>query len=507
MPQILSGTLLTVLSVGLYILSFPKFSLWLILIALLPFLIALKHSSCWTSIFYGVLFGILYTCGMGYWLIYALRHHYGQSWVTSLLFIFVCVVLPYGFLSALFAVTYRFFYHSGIWFHGLVVPSLWIIVDYLKECLPFMIPWASIGYGLLPWETLVQIADIGGLYGLSFLVVLINSMLVYLMEQKSKTGLLIILMALGVPFIYGTIRVQQIPKQIELKSDFNAVLVQGNFSLKDRWSGMGFYHRIKTYLDLSQCLPDNEHKDCIIVWPETVLNSLAKLDPLFFKNLQQALKPNHFLIAGGLRQQLKEVYNCAYLLSKTELKWYDKHILLPYAENTPRGIGLGSFYEAPEKFSPGFSPATVDLIGIRMSLSICLEMLYGNYIRQSILKGGQILVNISNDAWFGKTSMPVIHLNASRLRAVENRRFVLRSSNSGISAIISPLGRIVKQSQLFTREKISGTVVLLDHKSFYTRWGDWIIFLALAVLLIKIISKKIKNGNLKPSTDRGVINA
>ncbi len=183
--------------------------------------------------------------------------------------------------------------------------------------------------------------------------------------------------------------------------------------------------------------------------------------------------------------------NSAYLISGSGvLTRYDKNILLPYAETSLMIDWLGRYYTAPSEFFPGRTPPFIDTPHGGAGISICFEILYPYYIARSAARGADFLVNLSNDGWFGDTAMPRMHLNAARMRAIENRRFLLRAANNGISAIIGPDGRVRAQTKLFHRQRIEGSFDYLNIATPYTRFGDWLIVfsaLALGAALLRII--------------------
>jgi apolipoprotein N-acyltransferase len=234
----------------------------------------------------------------------------------------------------------------------------------------------------------------------------------------------------------------------------------------------------------------------VIVWPETTLNSSSKLNDAFFVEIMRHIGENTLLISGGLKTDpvTREVFNSAYFISGSgRLLRYDKQLLLPYSETSPLIDLLDAYYSAPSEFTAGRTPLCIKAPEGNVGASICFEILYPGFIRQSVKQGAQYLVNISNDSWFGDSPMPYIHLNAARLRAAENRRFLLRTSNSGISAVISPTGKIISQSRLFTKERVDGDFVKLDQLSFYAKHGNLVLFGAIIILLIGLFQMIIKN--------------
>ena len=172
--------------------------------------------------------------------------------------------------------------------------------------------------------------------------------------------------------------------------------------------------------------------------------------------------------------------------------FYDKNILLPYAELAPFGPVLGSFYTAPTGFLGGDTPPAARTGAGTIGLSICFESVYPWHVRRSVASGALCLVNISNEGWFGRSSEPPLHLRQASVRAIENRRFMARASNNGYSAIMAPTGEIESVSGLFTRQCVTGEILMLESKTIYTMLGDWILYVAAAVLLVLLVAALLK---------------
>ena len=494
---------LIIVSAMLYRFAFPVSGLWyLSFIALVPFFYALDSANnhCQRS-FFGSLWAAVILTTMGHWLFIALCQHYGLAWWKAVLFFIICLLLPLAVIYGFFSLAYSFFKRDGVFFYAAVIPALWVAAEFLKELIPVLIPWGNIAYAVLPFQSFVQVADVTGVYGLTYLVVMVNGLFLVLIKAVRSKSIawqrivIAVCLAVGVfggTILYGQFRSESIRTLADESRPVAATLVQGNFSLEDRWSGMGFYHRVQTYLEMSR-EEDGADAAQIIVWPETMLNSSARLDDEFFKSLMRAIGPDALLVSGGLKSVPEGgAYNSAYFVSgKGRLQRYDKHLLLPYAETAPLIDWLGRFYTAPDEFVKGRSPICFDTFMGKIAASICFETLYPDYIRQSVRQGAEVLVNISNDAWFGDSAMPYMHLDGARMRAIENRRYVLRASNSGISAIIAPDGRIAKQSRLFEKARIIGSCRFMDHKTIYTRCGNWVLYVAAAILFLACLRQII----------------
>jgi apolipoprotein N-acyltransferase len=507
-----------VISAIAYCLSLPLAGLWwLAFLALVPFFLCLTRCKTPLQAFLrGFLFGGLFFAGLGHWLYTTLVNEYEKPAAVAAAFLLGCGILPHALLFGAFALCLYLLApkRAGIFFYLLAAPCLWVVFEYSREVLPFFLPWGSMGYALAQSKIFSQSADIWGLYGLSFLAAAVNGAATLLAvrffeakaAQKSRgekraawprgfikenrAVIAALAAALLLPGLYGIYRPFQINRQVQDAQDagrsFCAVIVQASFSQKERWSGMGFYSRVKTHLDMSQC--DDGCRQCIVVWPETVLNSTPELTGDFFREIIRLIGPDRLLITGGLRldPQGGQVFNSAYFLPGIgQARAYDKNILLPWAENAPFDV-LGTYYNAPASFLPGKTSACVETPFGAIGVSICFESIYPRFVAKSLDCGAGLLVNISNDTWFGDSAMPFVHLLASQLRAVENRRMVLRASNSGISAVITPLGEIAAKTSLFEKTSLKQEVVMLHNKTVYQRLGDWICLFALLVLLVAL---------------------
>jgi apolipoprotein N-acyltransferase len=514
---------LIIVSSVLYILAFPYCSISILsFISVIPFFIVIEKSNKWkTTFFAGLMYGVLIGAGLSYWLYPALHYQYGISGVFSILFVLFFGYLPFGLLFAFFAVAYKYLYRNSLIFYICIVPSLWIVIEYLRELVPIMVPWGAIGYSVVNLKYFVQISDIIGVYGVSFLIVLINSTLTYVFlsinidentrvnRQKQIMGdinitfikkniipILLLVIIITFPQIYGYFSIrkwERIDNAISEDAIYRVSIIQGNFGNTQRWRSEASLGRLDTYISLS--FIEEAHKaergNRIIIWPETVLNEPTMVSREHFARLMIISGRDALLISGGTRRSyFRGMYNTAYFISgKGNVKWYDKNILLPFSEAHPIGLDLlGKFYEAPNEFLVGKTFPMIRTDFGKIGVSICFETIYPWFIRTSVHKGSEFLVNISNDSWFGNSSEPYQHLGISVFRAIENRRYMLRASNSGISAIISPTGQIFSRTELFERTGIDGHVKKLRIESFYTQHGDWILYAAIIFLVVRVVA-------------------
>ncbi|MBU2487750.1 MAG: apolipoprotein N-acyltransferase, partial [Proteobacteria bacterium] len=383
--------LLTLVSALLVLLSFPKAGLWpLAFVGLVPLFMALARTrSPWRAFGLGFFFGSLLVAGMGHWLFYAITVEYEKPLWTALLFVPLLVGLPYALLYGLFGAAFRALRRPGLLFAVLTVPALWTLMEYAKEAVGLLAPWGILGTAVVPFPLFLQTADLWGMYGLSFVLALVNGVLFQVLEKRRGGARLAVmkaeaaLLALAVlgPVLYGAVALARYAPDGE---ELSAVAVQGNFSQRERWSGMSITNRVARYLSQSGC--PEPGAGCVVVWPETVLNSPAAVNDRMFSSIMAALPENTLLIAGGLREDRKgNTWNSAYFASGDgTLAWYDKHILLPYGEKDGIFDFMGDFYTAPARFTAGVSPRAVDTFLGPVGAGICLEILYPDHVRRSV---------------------------------------------------------------------------------------------------------------------------
>jgi apolipoprotein N-acyltransferase len=328
-------------------------------------------------------------------------------------------------------------------------------------------------------------ADITGVYGLSFTILLANITLYTVIHQWSKKTFpllevtITVLILLGF-LIYGYTKMRNVDRQILQSPSLKIGLVQGNIDQSIKWDESFQKETIKIYERLSFKVA--EGKPDLIIWPETAtpffFQEATEYQPIVL-NIPQ--KTNAFLLFGSpsykrVGEKVNQ-YNSAYLAAPHGkiIGRYDKLHLVPFGEYVPLEnllFFIGSLGEGIGNFKPGQEVFNFSLPQGKFGVLICFEIIFPDLCRRLVKRGADFLVTITNDAWFGKTSAPYQHLSLATFRAIENRVFIARVANTGISAFIDPKGKITKQGGIFTEEAMTGTIRLLKGKTFYTLYGD-----------------------------------
>jgi len=289
----------------------------------------------------------------------------------------------------------------------------------------------------------------------------------------------------------------QFVKPPALTGDHGVTLVQSNIPiLDDPWS-LDFLQQTLSELRAFSTRPPQSPPGTpgLIIWPESPA-------PFFVTDLhlrgtlgEVARSTDSYIVAGSMGiehagdpARQPDIYNSASLIAPTGawIQRYDKIHLVPFGEYVPfekliffaqkltREIGT---------FGRGTQRNPLEEDGARLGTFICYESVFPNEVRQFALHGATVFVNISNDGWYGPTGAPRQHLNMARMRAVENNRWLLRDTNSGITAVIDPVGRIVAEAPRNQRTALQAAYSLIEGTTFYTRHGDWFPFLCAIITL------------------------
>jgi len=292
-------------------------------------------------------------------------------------------------------------------------------------------------------------------------------------------------------------------------------LVQGNIEQVKKWDRRYAREVMQTYADLTE--EASKDRPALIIWPETATPGAISQDfRLHMEVINIAKKAGTYLLLGSAQHQKfaeKEKKRFKYLNSAFLIdpqpklgknQRYDKIRLFPFGEYLPfKDIIPWSYLNVPNisDYAPGKEFTVFEIPGFRFGVIICWESVFPELVREFVRNGAQFMVNITNEAWFGKTAAPYQLLSMSVFRAVENRVFVVRCANTGISCIIDPYGRIVdrikneKGQDVFIRGVMSGWIIPLDSNTIYTRYGDifvWLAFFGTVVFLVVALFKKRK---------------
>jgi apolipoprotein N-acyltransferase len=488
---------LAVISGLLLFLSFPKYGFgsmaWL---ALVPLFFAIKKStSAKHALVLGFISGIVGYVGIFYWITYVVVN-YGYLPLYLGIIIMLLLVCYLSIYIALFAVGIYFL--RGKNYFCLAAPALWVCLEYLKSYLFTGFPWENLGYSQYLNAYFIQFADVFGVFGLSFIIAAVNAVIFTLLVKRTKgafVSALALFLVLSIVYIYGYFRIENVRKSMNDAPGMEVSLIQGNIDQSIKWDALSQSKILNTYLDLSA--QNSPQTGGLIVWPETALPFNYQQDSFMrdqVNNLPKE-KKSWFLFGAVtyIRHDNETVFlNSAYLLSPDGViaDRYDKVHLVPYGEYVPmRNIfpfinkltaGIGDF-----SIGDGYKPL---LMGDKnIGVMICYEGILPRAAKIYKNQSADLLVNVTNDAWFGPTSAPYQHFSMSLFRAIETRLYLVRAANTGISGIVDPTGKIVSKTDIFETDALRGDVKFINVETFYTRHGDVFVVVCFIISAFFII--------------------
>ncbi len=512
-------TFWALLSGVLLFLSFPKFGTGILAwIAFIPLLHALRAKTPYQGFLTGFLSGLTANIGIIYWIAYVVVH-YGYLPLPVGIAVMLLLSAYLALYVALFAAGVVYFHARGV-SPVLAAPLLWTTLEYAKSHLLTGFPWENLGYSQYLYRPLIQAADITGVFGLSFAIVFVNVVIFDVFhflhsrrERKRRlrritseviAGCLVLLILVG----YGIFRIRDVEKSLDQAPQMSVSLIQGNIDQSVKWRPDFQQETIRIYNGLTRQAAPSEGG--LIVWPETAT-------PFFFQDQNEMHREvvslprltGNWLLFGSPRYERDGIdlafLNSAFLLSPDGriAGKYDKVHLVPYGEYVPLRrffpfikklvAGIGDF-----RGGPGYEPLSMQVGDLprKLGVMICYEGILPEAGRAYRQGGAGLLVNITNDAWFGNTSAPYQHLSMTVFRSVENRLYLVRAANTGISAIIDPTGRIEARSTLLEKATITGTVGFMDRNTFYSTYGDVFVYgCILGVILIFTVTNKKRSRN------------
>ncbi len=476
--------------------------------ALVPLLFVVEGSTPRAAFGYGFLSGVVRFAGVLYWLVQTMAL-YGNLPVSISTLIYLLLVITCGLFDAVFAMGVARLRKEGMNM-VLFTPCLWVSLEWIRSVFMTGFPWASLGYSQYLFHPLIQIADITGMYGVSFLVVMGNAVIAEVLISKWGTEprrlpvleISVTLILLAVSLGYGFWRIQAVEEKMSMcTTPLQVGLIQGNIRQDEKWTGEYQQKTIDIYQELSRQAASGGAE--IIVWPETAAPFFFELerDKKYADQIRDLAGELELPFCfGSLAYEVAEhgrfdFLNRAYLLSPegSLLGKYDKIHLVPFGEYVPYQFVFGFVHkmvQAAGNFYPGenFSLLTFPRNGeeVKIGSLICYELIFPDLSRKFIKKGANLLVTITNDAWFGRTSAPYQHFSMGVFRSIENRVWLVRAANTGISGVIDPLGRIRSTTEIFTRKFLVESVCPGSFKTFYTFYGDVFLWGCVGISLLGI---------------------
>ena len=518
------------LSACLYTLAAPPYewagAAWF---ALTPFFLVLQEKTFLKAFIVGLPYGILFCTGIAYWVYFAISTYFPVSAPIALLLTLLSYSLFIGVYTGLAAAFASLFMRgSKRWLRGLGVPAAWVCGEFARSMLFSGFSWGLLGYTQYRHLALIQISDVVGVYGISFLLAFSSYVMAEAIESfrisgftpsvphllsrglssprfpwPALTGLVI-----GIAGIlsYGALRLST--ASVPLKTPpLKLALIRGDVLGDQRWQRIHYARTLLQYAAVSQRSIENEHPD-LVVWPEFAVGFYPDKEPPLRAQLSRLTQRlASLLLLGAPRAETinnpTQFYNSAYLLAPDGalLNVYDKIRLLPFAESWPASLPplLPNAPESPTDFTAGKRSTIFSLSKSTFGVLICYEVTYPHLARRSVQGGAGFLINLSNESWLGGKAASAQHLSMAIFRAVENRRYVARATTNGISGFIDSFGRVNQLSE-DKEGGLVGTVSPQQDLTLYSRYGDWFVYACIGFVLFAGLQTRFRTAVMTSTT-------
>ena len=434
------------------------------------------------TIKYSLLWGFIYHLSFMYWLS-------GNVGIDNMILKYFTMILVALFLSLNFILINTLFIffkkHCSKYYSIYMLPLIFVSVEYMRSFGLYGFTWNSLSYSQTEYITPSQIIEYTGIYGLTFWIVLVNVIIYDLLKHYSKIKLSCLTLTFIIPWILGYVIKQNIP---EPNSFINTKIIQPNISLENK--RLDINQSLNKLISLST-LSKVDSTD-IIIWPESSISSRFLNNNKYNKNYSSRMnnflkKDNINLVAGIEARYTNERYNSSILFKSDSIAYiYHKQRLVPNVEHTPKFFDILGYNLGVDNFNIGKNLTMFNINGIDFASMVCLESIFPNPTRSFVNEGAKFLVYIVNDGWYIKPPEPQQHAKRCIYRAIENRRTVLRSANTGISMIVNPYGNITNFLELNKSGSINAQIEILDKITFYTKYGN--LFSIFNVVILFILS-------------------
>ncbi|OGC00300.1 apolipoprotein N-acyltransferase [candidate division KSB1 bacterium RBG_16_48_16] len=494
-------------------LSLPPFRMgFLAYVALIPFFLLIENKSLKESCVWSYVTGLCINVTSLFWI----------GWVTIPGLVGALLILP--LFTSLYGILHAFLFRRFHQVAYLISPFLWTAFEYIQSFGETAFPWVTLGYSQTYYTKIIQFAEFTSVYGVSFLVVTLNVLLLFLWKKsttrRQKSIIVVAVIALiFFPYLYG----QKVMVSLPIKEKLCKIaLLQGNVDPFEKWQKYTDEDNVRIYETLIREAAAN--RPDLIIMPETAMPFFLRYEPQYLRRLRHiADSLDVAIFTGGLdyeynRGGRNHHYNATFLIEPHSLgiQSYRKMQLVPFSEKVPyrnyfpfnvlknllfdMELGIGD-YSSGEDYTVFYLPmkdeeenADSSSVNItRFSSAICYESVFPDINRRFVKENIDFLTVVTNDAWFGKTSAPYQHAQIAVFRAIENRISIARCANTGISCFIDPFGRIRNESKLFVKTIVVDDISPRLATTFYTTHGNVfakIVSLVSIVVFIVGIFKK-----------------
>ena len=467
---------------------------FLVWFSLVPLFFIIDELICYKKVFkYSFLWGFIYHIISIYWL--------AQNIGTTQIVAFISMILTVIYLSFNTVIIFMIWFYLKKYYKDysiFLIPFIWTLVEYIKSYGLLAFPWISLANTQTDYLYLIQIAELTGIYGISFWITILNVVVYSFLIKKSLNKIYLFIFVFFTPWIMGCYLYNNVDEYY--LNDLKISVIQPNITLydsRDYSKGNELLNKL-----INQSRDSLNDSIDLILWPEAALPFHNINSGKTFKYIKEKLllKNNISILSGDITYDDKKVYNSVVLFNKEGVKSiYNKQRPVPLAEQVPLSETfpfLSNINLGVANYSSGKKDVLFNFKNYKFSSLICYESVFPEINRRHVNKGADFITFLVNDAWYEYGPEPVQHARQSIFRAIENRKSVLRCANTGISMIIDPRGEVLQKTKLNTEAVMIDNIKGTNYKTFYTKFGNifaQLLFIIVGVLFLKTLFRYEKN--------------
>ncbi len=484
----------------LFSLSFEPLGFWFLAYLFVPvFVVATKGLTFRQGFRSGYFFGMVVSLLCLYWVV--------NVTITGVVLLIFVHAAYYALIAGLLSAATRKYGNPGL----ILFPFIWVAVEYIRSLTQVSFPWLNLSYTQTANLPIVQLATLSGDATVSLFMIVLGIFL-YLgyhhARHTVRTALIfaVALILYAAAYLWGTSQIKPVT------GDFKVAALQGNIPINQKWQPGGLDRSLNSYDHLSDAAAADSAR--LLIWPESAIPAYLGYEESYIDWLESIARRDHVdLLTGALHlvrtdDARKHFYNSAFMITPKGMnrKPYNKHLLVPFGEHVPYAEKIGLLAQFREfvktrlkldisDFEPGDSLMTFDSGGKHFGVLICFETIYPEFVRDMVNSGADFLTTITNDDWFGLTSGPYQHAVIPVFRAVENRIWIVRAANTGISEFINPNGEIVAKTKLRETTFLSGMIGDRLETTPFRIYGAVVSKICLAVTALAALFLVLSKGH------------
>ena len=469
-------------------LSFQKFNLFFLAwISFIPLIYCIYKNNLKYSILYGSITGITFSLIAFNWMFLFLltnTNSFKAALITAIMF-WLYQTIYFVIWSMFFNIIKK----NKIIIIAVFIAGLWIVLEYIKNYFLSGFPINLLGYSQSSFTQIIQVADIVGVYGVSFVIILINFLLFCWLYNRNKKYLICSIIIFISLLCYGFIKINQISK-IADENEIKIGVVQPNIEQYKKWDEKR-KNEISNRLFL--CSQEFKHFDIdILLYPETVLPGKLLLEEPIQILTRKISNYAKISLIGGKYYENSKIYNSIFIIGNNGNiidKYKKKHLVL-FGEYVPFKnflVDLLKKVNMSDNFNKANNIEVYNFDKYTLGINICSENYYPYLSRELVLKGATLLTTHSNDAWCDGLSYPYQHFVLNAFRAIENRKYLIVASNTGISGVITPTGKVIKQTKNQEQVCFEETVYTNKYLTVYDKIGDLFVYLCMTYIVLVLL--------------------